>query len=64
MSHYRIKLDRSASSVVVTCTCGWRDLALEPLQAQRIAASHEASCHPGQVSARKMLAEATRRLSR
>lgn len=64
MSHYRIRLDRSASSVVVTCACGWRDLTLTRIAASRAAAAHEASCHPGQTRARKALDNATRRLSR
>lgn len=41
-----IRLDRSPNSVVVVCSCGWRELTLSIEAAWRIADVHERNVHP------------------
>lgn len=58
---YRIRLDRSASSVVVVCTCGWRAIRTRAPAAHSAALDHERACHPGGRQAYMMVAKATER---
>ena len=57
----RIRLDASPVSVLVVCTCGYRELALNPQAAQRLAVAHELNCHPETRQARELVKAATRR---
>jgi len=41
-----IRYDRSAETVLTSCDCGWRDLALSQEAAWRVAEEHERSVHP------------------
>lgn len=44
-----IRLDRSASTVLVVCThpwCDYRALGNSDLEARNLGTAHEASCHP------------------
>ena len=59
-----IRLDRSASSVLVVCSCGWRDLALNAAAARALACAHEASCHPETQTYRQATCHAARRIVR
>lgn len=45
---HRIKLDGTPHSVVVTCSCGWRDVTTTRASGHIIAAAHELRAHPGQ----------------
>lgn len=61
MSPARIRLDRAASSTLVVCSCGWRELALSDAAAWRLATAHEAACHPDTQRARQAACHAARR---
>ncbi|ARU50157.1 hypothetical protein CBR64_00120 [Cellulosimicrobium cellulans] len=48
-------IDRSSSSEISICACGWRALELDHLQLLRAMRHHEIVAHPGEDHARKML---------
>lgn len=41
-----IRLDRSASTVLAVCDCGWRALGNSDLEARAHGVDHETQCHP------------------
>lgn len=47
-----IRLDRATRSIVVVCSCGWRELAFSEAGARRLAVNHETLTHPTQKQAR------------
>lgn len=66
MARASIRLDRSATSIVVTCAdCPhWAAFQFDELAAWRSAAAHEERCHPERTRARNSLLLATRRAIR
>lgn len=56
-----ITIDRSASTALAVCSCGWRSLASNDVRAWRAGAEHERNCHPGHTEASSNLVAATRR---
>lgn len=42
-----IRYDRSPHSVVVACSCGWREVTVTLEGARRVAVAHEVGMHPG-----------------
>lgn len=59
-----IRLDRATRSVVVLCSCGWRDVTTTTWAAYTAAQQHELVAHPGVDTARRAEAEAIRRANR
>lgn len=47
-----IRYDRSPSSIIVMCSCGWREITLTKQGAWRVAVSHEEGSHPGRYQVR------------
>lgn len=56
-----IRLDRSASTVLAVCECGWRSLAGTDLAAWDAGRTHERQCHPGQQAAARAYDQTRRR---
>lgn len=52
---YRIRIDATYSSAVVHCTCGFRDIARDRLEAAYLANGHEKRAHPDQSTTRLLL---------
>ncbi|ERH31096.1 hypothetical protein QU668_10585 [Schaalia sp. HMT-877] len=61
MSPARIRLDRSASSVLAVCSCGWRDISVTESGARALACAHESACHPETQVARQAACHARAR---
>lgn len=47
-----IKIDRASRSIVVVCSCGWRELAFSEQGARALAVRHETAAHAGTYHAR------------
>jgi hypothetical protein len=47
-----IRYDRSPHSVVVWCTCGWREVSVTSDGARRVARAHEVGLHPDRFQVR------------
>jgi hypothetical protein len=47
-----IRYDRSLNSVVVACSCGWREVTVTQDGAWRVARAHETSMHPDRFQVR------------
>ena len=45
MQAERVRLDRSSSSVVAVCSCGWRTVYADAAQAARTAHRHLSAAH-------------------
>jgi hypothetical protein len=56
------RIDRSPTSLLPVCTCGWRGVTVTtPAAAHRQTVAHEAETHPTSHRARDAAARATRR---
>lgn len=55
-------LDRSAHSVLACCTCGWREMGWNDIQAWDLAVTHGAQVHNDATRAIRNLSIAQRRL--
>lgn len=49
----RMHYDTTPAAVTAWCECGWRDLALTPEGAQRLAVDHERNVHPADMHVRE-----------
>ena len=56
MMHY----DRTRSSVLAWCDCGWREICVTPDGAHRVSADHERNVHPERRQARDTMYRARR----
>lgn len=50
-----IHFDRTRSSVLAWCDCGWREICVTPDGAHRVAGEHERNVHPKEMRARNTM---------